>query len=345
MNGAIAQKTVLVTGVTGFLGSHVTIQLLERGYAVVGTLRDLRRADAIRAVIAKHTPRVDQLRLVEADLNDPDWDKVMQGIDLVQHVASPFPRTLPKNDEEIVGPAKRGTLNVLQAAARNGVKRTVLTSSVVAISYGKTPAELQKTFDETDWTDAANLRDTSPYFRSKTIAEQAAWDFMRADRSGMELSVVCPGGILGPVLEEDFGTSANIVLKALDGSSPALPDIGFEIVDVRSVADLLIRAMEQPQAAGQRYIATAGFMKFKEVADVLRVAYPGRKIPKRILPNFVVRLYANIDKTLKPILPDLGVVRKVDGSKASRELGWQPIPKEEAVLACAKSAFGLGLLK
>jgi dihydroflavonol-4-reductase len=339
------KTTVLVTGVTGFLGSHVTIQLLNRGYAVVGTLRDMQRADAIRQTIAKHTDQVADLRFVEADLLKADWDTILQGIDFVQHIASPFPQVLPKNEDDLIRPAKEGALKILKAAKRNGVKRVVLTSSVGAVSYGKTPAQLQAVFDEGTWTDIDNRKDTTPYFRSKTIAEQAAWDYVRGEGKGMELVTICPGGILGPLLEQDFSASVNIVLKCLDGSVPAVPQIGFEVIDVRSVADLHILAMEKPNAVGQRYIASAGYMRFMDVAQLLRKHYPKRKIPRIALPNFVARLFSYIDKTLKPILVDLGVHRKVNATKAQRELGWQPLSKEEAVLACAKSAFELGLLR
>ena len=213
-----------------------------------------------------------------------------------------------------------------------------------AIVYGKS-GNKSGTYTEEDWTDFTNKKDSTPYFRSKTIAEKAAWDFIEQDQSGMELATVCPGAILGPVLEKDFGTSANIVIKSVDGSAPGLPNIGFDTVDVRSVADLLIRAMESPKAANQRYVGSSGFLKFSEVANILRKAYPDRKIPKITLPNFAVRLFSNIDPSLKPILIDLGIERKVDNSKAITQLGWDPIPNEEAVLSCANSVFELGIVK
>ncbi|HTF80538.1 MAG TPA: hypothetical protein VL947_02395, partial [Cytophagales bacterium] len=160
-----------------------------------------------------------------------------------------------------------------------------------------------------------------------------------------ELSTILPGAILGPVLEEDFGTSANIVIKTLDGSMPAIPDIGFDMVDVRSVAQLLILAMQKPEAAQQRYAASAGFMKFKSVVEVLRQAYPHLKFPSVVLPDFAVRLFANFDRTLKPVLLDLGVERKIDSTKAKTQLGWRPIPAEEAILACAESVLKVGIVK
>lgn len=339
-------KHVLLTGITGFLGSHVAIRLLEEGYKVTGTLRTLERADAIREVIGKHTDKVKNLTLAAADLNDQAiWFELTKNIDYVQHVASPFPRNLPKDENELILPARSGALNVIQAAAANHVKRVVMTSSVAAIVYGKSKNELETVFDENDWTDEHNKKDTTPYFRSKVVAEKAAWELINQIGSETELTTVLPGAILGPVLEQDFGTSANLVIKILDGSSPALPKIGFDVVDVRSVAHLLIRAMEMPQAAGQRYIASAGYLTFKEIALILKQEYPRRKIPTSQLPDFLVRLFANFDSSLKPILLDLGIKRKLAINKAKEELGWLPLSVREAVVSCAASVIEEGIVK
>lgn len=335
---------ILLTGVSGFLGSHTAIQLLEKGYEVVGTLRNSGRADSIKAAIGRHTKNTEQLSFVEADLLDEKiWYDLTHDIDFVQHIASPFPRTLPKHEKELIRPAKYGTLNVLKAASANNVKRVVVTSSMGAITYGREKNERSGTYDESSWTDFLNIKDSTAYFRSKTIAEKSAWNFMQKNGSAMELATVCPGAILGPVLEKDFGTSANLVIKILDGSSPALPDIGFDVVDVRSVADLLIRCMEMPEAANKRFVGAAGFMKFKDIALILKEEYPGKKIPLKILPNFMVRFFSNFDKSLQPILIDLGVERKADSSKARKLLKWKPLSNREAVISCAKSIMELEL--
>lgn len=336
---------VLLTGVTGFLGSHTTIQLLDKGYKIVGTLRDMTRASKIKEVIQTHTNNIDNLSFVEADLlNEKIWQEAMEGIDYVIHIASPFPRELPKKEEDLIIPAKQGSLNILTAASKTNVKKVVLTSSFGAIVYGKEKSKRSGLYNENDWTDITNIKDTTPYFRSKTIAEKSAWEFIKEDNSGLELTTICPGAILGPVLEEDFGTSANIVIKTMDGSSPAIPKIGFDMVDVRSVADLHIRAMEMKEASGERFIGSAGYLTFKEVADILREEYPERKIPRPSLPNFAVKLLSNFEKTLKPILVDLGVERKLDNSKAKSVLKWQPISAKKAVLACAESLIELNII-
>lgn len=335
---------ILLTGVTGFLGSHTAIQLLNKGYTVVGTLRSKDRVPSIKEIIGKYTANIANLSFAEADLNDSKiWYALTKNMDYVQHVASPFPRVLPKNEDDLIIPAREGTLNILKAASANSVKRVVMVSSLAAIVYGKRKTELNAVFNENDWTDETYTKDTTPYFRSKTIAEKAAWAFMKQTNTKLELSAVLPGAILGTVLEKDFGTSANIVIKPLEGM-PALPKIGFEIVDVRSVADLLIRAMEMPQAAGNRYIASAGYLTFKEVAQILKQQYPERKMPTKELPNFAARLFSIFEPSLKPILLELGIRRKTEINKANKQLNWQPLSPQEAVIACAKSVFESSIL-
>lgn len=266
----MATSQVLLMGVTGFLGSHTAIRLLKKGYSALRTLRNMKRADEIRKVIGAHTKQVDQLRFAEADLLQTDGRlPFMEGVDYVRHVASPFPRFLPKNEAELIELARKSTLNILKATKQQGVRRVVVTSSTGAIIDEKPKNARSGTFAEGDWTDAENRHDTAPYFRSKT----------------------------------------------LDGSTPAIPKIGFDMVDVRSVADLLILAMEHPKAAGERFVGSEGYWQFAEVAKLLRKHYQNRKIPKMILPDFAVRLFAQIDPALKPILLDLSVERRVDHSK------------------------------
>jgi len=340
------KKEVLLTGVTGFLGSHTAIELLNGGYKVTGTLRDMKRANAIKAVISEHTHNIENLDFIEADLlNKEVWIKACSGKDYVIHVASPFPRELPKNEDELIIPAKEGTLNVLNAAKINQVKRVIVVSSISTVVYGKKIDELSNVFSEKDWTDETNLKDTAPYFRSKTIAEKAAWDFVQKDPQGMELVTVLPGAMLGPVLEDDFGTSANIIIKILSGAMPAIPKIGFEIIDVRSVAQLLISTLENPLAAGNRYIASAGHMSMKEVAMVLKKHFPSRRIKTANLPNVMAKIFAVFEPALKPVLLDLGLRRKVDASKAKKQLGWKTYSMEESILSCAKSVIELGIVK
>lgn len=330
-------KKVLLTGITGFLGSHTAIQLLNKGYLVTGTVRSADKINAIRNVIAAHTSHIDHLTIEVASLNDAQvWDRLTRDMDYVQHVASPIPRALPKHEDELIIPAQQGTLNVLRAASANGVKRVVLTSSLSAIAYGRPEIDPEKVFTEADWTDINSKKDLTPYYKSKTIAEKTAWDFIKSVHTDLELVTVCPGIILGPVLEEDFGTSANLIVSLMNGSFPALPKIGFDVVDVRSVADLLIKAMEAPQAAGNRYLCASSYLTLKDIALIVKQHFPERKIPTAELPNFMARILALFQPALKPVLLEL-VKRKTNLNKAKKELKWEPLPAKDAVIACAES--------
>lgn len=335
---------VAVTGVTGFLGAHTTIQLLNRGYHVRGTLRNMERAEHIRTIIARHTEHVDRLSFFEIDLLDSvqQWEIAFADVAQVVHIASPFPTRLPKNENDLIEPARTGTLHVLGAATSLGIQRVVLTSSIGAVMYGH---RKRGVFSEQDWTNVANKKDTTAYFRSKTIAEQSAWEFVKTTPNAPELVTILPGAILGPVLDgKDHGTSANIVKKMMDGSLPAIPKIGYPMVDVRSVADAHILALEHPQAAGNRYLCTNGYLEFQEVAGILQREFPTRKIPSMQLPDFVVRLFSYIDPETAPVLNDLGAKREMDTAKIDTQLGWQPIDLDASVRATAQSLIDLGVL-
>jgi len=340
------KERVLLTGVSGFLGSHTAIQLLEKGYVVIGTLRDIKQSDDVREMMAGHTDNIGNLSFAEAQLSEEKvWFELSKGMDYIQHIASPFPTKLPKNDDELVIPARNGVLNLLKAASANKVKRVVLTSAGSAVLHGKPKGQESGTFNETVWADEKNLADTTAYYRSKIIAEKAAWDYVKKNVNGAELVTVLPGAMLGPVLEKQALNSANIIAKLLDGSLPALPQIGFDIADVRSVADLQIRAMERPEAAGQRFLGTAGFLTMKAIAEILRDQYPDKKIPSGKLPIWLTYVLGWFDKTMQPVLLDLGKERIGDSSKARNLLGWQPIDNKEAVISCAESLLHLGIVK
>lgn len=341
---SITMKRILLTGVTGFLGSHTTIQLLNKGYTVTGTLRDPSRADAMRKVIAAHTEHTDRLDFAALDLMDAQekWEEQMQRADAVIHIASPFPTRLPKREEELIVPAREGTLRILRAAKEQGVPKVVLTSSTGAAVYG---VSRHKQFTEKDWTDEGNYKDTTPYFRSKTIAEKAAWNYVQQTAGAPALVSILPGAILGPVLEQDFGTSANIVKKLMDGSIPALPSIKLAMVDVRSVAALHIAALESEAANGQRFMAANGLLGFKDVAVVLQEHFPDRKLPSKMLPDWLVRVFSLIDQETKPILLELGASRSVDARKAQEVLDWKPISLKQSITDCADSLLRLNLVK
>ncbi len=339
-------STVLVTGGSGFIGSHCILQLLAAGHQVRTTIRNLKREGDVRAMLKQGgTEPGDRLSFVAADLEkDAGWPEAVAGCEYVLHVASPFPSTIPQHEDELIVPAREGALRVLRASRDAGVKRVVLTSSFAAIGYGQAP---QKTpFNETSWTDP-NGDDVQPYTKSKTLAERAAWDFI-AKEGGLELSVINPVGVFGPVLGADYATSILLVQRLMDGAMPGCPRLQFGVVDVRDVADLHIRAMTHPAAKGERFLAVAGdFMSILDIAKVLKdhMGASAKKVPTRQLPNWLVRLAALRDPAVKQILPELGKMKNATNEKAKRLLGWTPRSNEEAIVATAESLVRLGLLR
>lgn len=339
-------SAVLVTGGSGFVGSYCILQLLADGHTVRTTVRNLAREAEVRSMLKTGGADArDRLSFFAADLeNDKGWSEAAAGCDYILHVASPIPVAVPKNEDELIVPAREGALRVLRAARGAGVKRVVLTSSFAAIGYGQKPQTAP--FDESSWTDITGYGAT-PYIKSKTIAERAAWDFVAKD-GGTELAVVNPVAILGPVLGADYSPSIMIVQRMLDGTIPGCPQRWFGIVDVRDVADLHVRAMTHPAASGQRFLCTAGdFMSMLEIAKVLkaRMGAAGAKVPARQLPNWLVRLASLRDPALKQLLPELGKQKNGTNAKARGLLGWKPRSSEDAIVASAESLIRLGLLQ
>jgi nucleoside-diphosphate-sugar epimerase len=340
-------ELVLVTGGSGFIGAHCILQLLNAGYRVRTTVRLRNREAGVRAMLkAGGAEPGEALSFIAADLmSDAGWPEAVAGCDFVLHVASPFPPTVPKNEDELIIPAREGALRVLRTARGAGVKRVVLTSSFAAIGYGQKPQ--QAPFNETNWTDP-NGDGVLPYAKSKTLAERAAWDFIANEGGGLELSVVNPVGVFGPVLGPDYSTSILLVQRLMDGAMPGCPRLSFGVVDVRDVADLHIRAMTHPAARGERFLAVAGdFMSILDIAKVLkgRMGASAKKVPTRQLPDWLVRIAAMRDPAVKQILPELGKVKNATNEKAKRMLGWAPRSNEESIVATAESLVRLGLLK
>ena len=299
--------TVLVSGVTGFIGLHAALQLLNEGYAVRGTLRSFSREKEVRESLGQHTPDDRRLSLFECDLTKDDgWAEAIDGCDYVLHVASPFPIGAPKHEDDLIVPARDGALRVLRAAAKAGVKRTVMTSSIAAVSAGHDP-KTEHVFSEADWS-IVESKTIGPYEKSKTLAERAAWDFIDADNSGMELSVINPGAVLGPILNSDSGTSGELVRQLMARAMPACPKIGFSCVDVRDVASAHLAAMTTPEAAGKRFLCAIEFCWMSEIAKILdkRFRDEGYKIPTGELPNWVPRIMQHFNPALKPLVPGLG---------------------------------------
>jgi dihydroflavonol-4-reductase len=278
-------------------------------------------------------------------MSDGGWPAAVAGCEYVLHLASPFPASVPKDENELIVPAREGALRVLRGARDAGVKRVVLTSSFAAVGYGHQPRE--GAFTEKDWTNPDGA-DVMPYTKSKTLAERAAWDFISREGAGLELAVVNPVGVFGPVLGPDYATSILLVQRMMDGALPGLPRMCFGVVDVRDVADLHLRAMTDPAAKGERFLAVAGdFMWIVEIAKVLkaRLGDAAKRVPTRQLPNWLVKLAALKDPAVKQIIPELGKWKNATSEKAQRVLGWSPRSREDSVVATAESMIRLGLLK
>lgn len=340
-------QIVLVSGGSGFIAGHCIAQLLEQGFHVTTTVRSLDREPAVRASLAEAgVDAGDSLRFVAADLTkDEGWAEAAAGATFVLHVASPFPLEIPDHEDDLIIPARDGALRVLRAARDAGVQRVVLTSSFAAVGYGH--PRTSRLFTEEDWTDI-NGPGVTPYVKSKTLAEQAAWRFVEDEGGGLELATINPVGVFGPVLGKDFASSVEIVRRIVDGALPGYPNLSLQAVDVRDVASAHLLAMTNPAAKGQRFLATAdGVFTMKELGGVLKsnLGDAGRRVPTRSIPNIGVRIAALFDKPLRQIVPELGDVKEASNAKAREVLGWTPRTKEDAVVATAESLIRLGLVK
>lgn len=320
MKNVQTKETVLVTGGTGFLGVHTVLQLLQEGYGVKTTLRSLSKKDSIiKALEEGGIKDFSHLTFIEADLtSDDNWDEAVRDYDFVLHVASPFPAQDPKDENELIIPARDGALRVLKASRDAGVKRVVLTSSFAAVGYSKDIKD--HIFTEEDWTDVN--AELPAYIKSKTIAEKSAWEFIEKEGNGLELSVINPVGIFGPSIGGITSASLDIAVSGiLNGTLSYTPTFTMGIVDVRDVADIHIKAMLNPKAAGERFIATSdGVMSFYDVAELF----------KKERPQYT----ENIQK-LKPIGKEF--YKEMSNEKAKTILNWNPRSREEALLASADS--------
>jgi nucleoside-diphosphate-sugar epimerase len=334
------EQTVLVTGGSGFLGGWCLVELLQRSYRARTTVRDLARESEVRAAVGTQVDARDRLDVVAADLTKDDgWADAVAGCDYVLHVASPFPPAQPKDPDELIVPARDGTLRVLRASLAAGVKRIVLTSSVAAVRRPAADSVANgRDLTEDDWNDPDNPH-TTPYTRSKTIAERAAWDFMRAEGAEDRLVTVQPGAIIGPLLGSDRSYSLQAVERMLTGKMPGLPRLGFSFIDVRDVAALEVAAMSAAEAGGQRLIAASTFLWFSDVAAILReqLGPDARKVPRRGVPDFVVRVLARFDPELRSIVGELGHKTTYSVDNARRRVGWSPRPMQETIVDCARS--------
>lgn len=324
-------KSVLLTGVSGFIAKHCALVLLRAGYSVRGTVRKLDRSNEVRAALSAHLTPLDLSRLsfMQADLErEIGWSEAMAGMDAVIHTASPFPIAQPRNADELIRPAVEGTRLVLKAAAGAGVMRVVLTSSSVAVL----DLSQNRVQDESDWCNP-DAPGVTAYARSKTLAERAAWEL--AEEKGLRLTVINPGLVLGAPLDGAYGSSIRLIRRILSAKDPMQPDLGFPVVDVRDVATMHLRALERPESVGNRVIASAGSLSMVQIGRILARAYPDRRIATRVAPGLLLRVLGLFDPEVRSILPALGHMGRVSNIRAVSALGMSFVPPEEAVLAAA----------
>ncbi len=333
---------VLLTGISGFLGGHIALQLLNSGYTVRGSVRNLDKADKVRRTLAAAGADVSRLEFVALDLlSDAGWDEAMAGVRYLQHTASPFVIETPKDPQELIRPAVEGTSRALEAALRAGVEQIVLTSSIAAIQYGHDSYD--RLLTEEDWT-KVDAPTTGAYPASKTLAEREAWRIMESAGRREALSVINPAGIFGPLLDEDPGTSSLIVRRLLDGRLPAAPRLYMACVDVRDVAALHVAAMTEPAFFGQRCIAAEGVYAMPEVGAMLKPAFPDRRVPTATLPTWIVRLVGLFDRDIGDNIHEIGTAKRLDTTRAPRLLGRPLIDTPSAVIATGKSLVEHGLV-
>lgn len=322
---------IFLSGISGFIAKRIALDLLNAGHFVRGSIRSPGRAAEVRETLAKHVndpSALDRLSLVVLDLaSDDGWADALSGTRALLHTASPFPMTQPKNEADIIRPAVDGTLRALRAAQAAGVTRVVLTSSVVSVE-GCDKAAGEKLTRE-DWTDP-NHPICTPYYRSKTLAERAAWDFV-AEHPDMELTTINPALVLGAPLDGNYGTSLQVLARILAGKDPVLPNIGFGLVDVADISAAHIAALDNPDSVGKRYLMSAGTKTMPELGQYLKTRYPDRKIATRAAPKFLLQFLSLFDPSLKSVLPGLGRLPLFDASPAEAELGLTLTPWEVAV--------------
>lgn len=337
-------QPVLVTGGSGFIAGHCILALLDAGYDVRATLRSLAKETQVRDILTKAgMTRGDALTFVAADLTaDAGWAQACDGVEVVLHVASPVLPGHVEREEDVIEPARAGTLRVLRAAADAGVRRVVVMSAFHAIGFGHPHSKTE--FTESDWS-PLHGPGMDAYGRSKVLAEQAAWDFVRGNAPNLELVTLCPVAVVGPVLGSDITGSNRLIQRLVNGDMPGVPDLSIPVVDVRDVAAAAVAAISTPQAAGERFLISSGepAMPMREMASILRegLGVDGGRVPTRKIPSFVVRLAARFNPEMASVAPELGLVKRPQIDKARRVLAFSPRPARDAILEAGRSLVGI----
>ncbi len=342
-------KKVLLTGASGYIGKHITLQLLNKGYEVRASVRNLSKATEVKNAVLPHLKdqaNIDsRLTFVELDLEkNAGWNEALKDIDVLMHTASPFPIASPKDENDLIQPAVEGTLRALRAAKSAGVKRVILTSSVAAIYGCDLPAN-KKEFDETMWTDVNHPIGRVAYTKSKTLAEKAAWDFVKNEDPELQLTTINPGLVLGAPLDDNFGSSISLIERTFRGKDPLLPDLQFGIVDVKDVASMHVLAIKMEKSIGERIMAASKTLSFVDFAKTLKKTYPKSNVKTGKAPTLLIKLLSNFDGEIKAILPLLGRDMHLSNSKAKSIFGINFIPAEDSVKDSANYLLETGVIK
>ena len=342
-------KKVLLTGASGYIGKHIALQLLNQGYSVRASVRSLSKSDEVRGAVLPHlidkTKLDSRLTFVELDLEkDAGWDAALKGVDVLMHTASPFPIASPKDENELIRPAVDGTLRALKAAHNAGVHRVILTSSMAAV-YGCDLPAGKSEYDETLWTDVSHPIGRVPYTKSKTLAEKAAWDYVKNSAPKIELTTINPVLVLGAPLDKNFGSSISVVERILKGKDPMLPDIRFAIVDVKDVALMHVAAITNDATKGERLLASSETYSFVQIAKVLKSIYPKSKVKTAQAPSLLIKFLSLFDGEIKAVLPLLGKPMAISGAKAKRVLGISFIPVQVTLRDSADYLVKNGFIK
>ena len=336
---------VLLTGVSGWIAKHTAIELLNKGYEVLGTVRNNNLIDQTKQTIGKYAP-IEKLSFVELDLlKDEGWNEAAKGCKYIFHIASPFPIKVSKNREVLLPVAVDGTIRVLNAGLNAGVEQIIKTSSIVAM-FRKPNRTNPYTFGENDWTDENWTEGVNDYFLSKTKAEKAAWDLMERKGLKNKLTTICPGGVFGDALDKKGGTSIEYVRQFMAGKFPGAPKFAVLISDVRDIAKAHVACIGNTKVGGRRLIVGKEVKKLVELSQLMAEAMPeyAKKLPKKELPNFMVKLISYIDSSAKTMIPDLGIMMQTDPTYAEKLLGFEFKAAKDCMAENAKSVVRLGLV-
>ena len=341
--------TVLITGASGYIGKHITLQLLNQGYKVRASVRSLSKSAEVKNAVQPHlldsSDLDSRLTFVELDLEkDSGWDSALKDIDVLMHTASPFPIASPKDENELIRPAVDGTLRALKAAKNAGVNRVILTSSNAAV-YGCDLPAGKSEYDETMWTDVNHPIGRVAYTKSKTLAEKAAWDFVKTQAPQIELTTINPVLVLGAPLDNNFGSSISVVERIMKGKDPMLPDLKFSIVDVRDVAQMHVQAIKNDATKGERILAASETISFVGIAKYLKSIYPKSKIKTGQAPSVLIKFLSLLDGEIKAVLPLLGKPMITSNKKAQKLLGIKFIPVEVTLKESAAYLVKNGFIK